>query len=245
MFASHADPKRSTKNPETRPIKDVQLDLSQKYNFRIYTPLAAIPLQLVNAFVAAEEAPAAADVENAKRGQIDCIETEMLKLVYEQFRRKPSRTPGLVHPAILHLIRSLIDPELLSPQARRILFSSDGYRRRGNEQIIAFLVMKSKNMSVEQLSELSLNLPYLGAGSYGVTAAAVNYFSKPLDRLTLAEAAYLAGLPKSPNNYHPVRKTEKAVERRNRVIDRMLEHGFISKVEADIAKTEALKVTLQ
>jgi penicillin-binding protein 1A len=78
-----------------------------------------------------------------------------------------------------------------------------------------------------------------------MTAAAVNYFSKPLDDLTLAEAAFLAGLPKAPNNYHPVRRHQKAVERRNWVIERMLAQGFISSTEAEIAKVEAFKVTLQ
>src|SRR3546814_20650995 len=65
----------------------------------------------------------------------------------------------------------------------------------------------------------------LGRGSYGVAAAALNYFNKPLVDLTIAEAAYLAGLPKAPNNYHPVRRHEAAVARRNYVITRMLEDG--------------------
>jgi hypothetical protein len=244
IIAGNAYQERPTKNPETRNIKDVQLDLSIKYNFRIYTPLTAIPMHLRNAFVAAEEAPAAADVDDIKRRHTDCIETEFLKVLFEGVLDSQRRARGLVHPAILQVLR-WIHPEGLDHDYKEILLSRYHIKRPGNEQIIAFLVVKAENISVEQLSELAFNLPYFGAGSYGVTAAAVNYFSKPLDDLTLAEAAFLAGLPKAPNNYHPVRRTQKAVERRNWVIERMLAQGFISSTEAEIAKAEAFKVTLQ
>ena len=77
-----------------------------------------------------------------------------------------------------------------------------------------------------QILELYLNEIYLGMGSYGVAAAALNYFDKPLDQLALAEIAYLAALPKAPNNYHPVRNNRAAINRRNWVLDEMRQNGY-------------------
>src|SRR3546814_3373954 len=81
-----------------------------------------------------------------------------------------------------------------------------------------------------------------GVGSYGVAAASLNYFNKSLDELSIAEAAYLAALPKAPNNYHPVYKHEAAVARRDWVIGRMLEDGRIDRAEAETARAEPLVV---
>ena len=70
-----------------------------------------------------------------------------------------------------------------------------------------------RTFNKRQLLELYLNEIYLGLGSYGVAAAALNYFDKPLSELSLEEAAYLAALPKAPNNYHPFRKRARALAR--------------------------------
>ena len=82
-------------------------------------------------------------------------------------------------------------------------------------------------------------------GAYGVAAASLLYFDKSVHELSVAEAAYLAALPKAPNNYHPFRQRERALERRNYVIDRMAEDHYISAQEADKAKKEPLKITLR
>jgi penicillin-binding protein 1A len=96
-------------------------------------------------------------------------------------------------------------------------------------------------MTKDRLLELYLNQIYLGAGTYGVAAASQEYFGKSLDDLTIEEAAYLAALPKAPNNYHPVRKKERAVTRRNWVINRMAADGRISDIEAVAAKSKDLE----
>src|SRR5436305_5679960 len=80
-------------------------------------------------------------------------------------------------------------------------------------------------------------------GAYGVAAASLLYFDKSVHELTIAEAAYLAALPKAPNNYHPFRWRERAIERRNYVIERLAEDGYISAQDAAKAKKEPLKVT--
>lgn len=94
-----------------------------------------------------------------------------------------------------------------------------------------------------QILELYLNQIYLGMGSYGVAAAALIYFDKPLDQLTIAESAYLAALPKAPSRYHPYRNRQRALTRRNWVIGRMEENGFITAYEASVARAEDLVVT--
>jgi len=88
--------------------------------------------------------------------------------------------------------------------------------------------------------ELYLNEIYLGNRSYGVAAAALNYFDKSLDELTIAEAAYLAAIPKAPNNYHPVDHHDRALDRRNWVIGRLYEDGKISAEQMEAAKASPL-----
>ncbi|MGE4350968.1 MAG: penicillin-binding protein 1A, partial [Bdellovibrionales bacterium] len=95
-------------------------------------------------------------------------------------------------------------------------------------------------LTKDRILEIYLNEIFLGNRSYGVAAAALNYFNKSLDELTIAEAAYLAALPKAPNNYHPVRDHDAALARRNWVISRMVEDGRITKDEADSATQEPL-----
>ncbi|KAJ0345199.1 hypothetical protein COL154_013967, partial [Colletotrichum chrysophilum] len=95
----------------------------------------------------------------------------------------------------------------------------------------------------DRILELYLNEIYFGLGAYGVAGAALTYFDKSLNELTVAEAAYLAALPKGPSNYHPFKHTKRAVERRNCVIDQMVENGYVTREEGDKAKAEPLGVT--
>jgi penicillin-binding protein 1A len=90
---------------------------------------------------------------------------------------------------------------------------------------------------------LYLNEIYLGLGAYGIAAASLVYFDKPVNELTVAEASYLAALPKAPAQLHPVRNRDRAIERRNYVVDRLLENGWIKQVDADMARKDPLTVT--
>ena len=85
----------------------------------------------------------------------------------------------------------------------------------------------------DRILELYLNEIYLGNRAYGVAAAALNYFNKPLSELTVSEAAYLAILPKGPANYQLPRHHDRAIDRRNYAIGRMLERGYITAEQAD------------
>ena len=110
--------------------------------------------------------------------------------------------------------------------------------RKAREAILAMRI--EQNLSKERILELYLNEIYLGMGSYGVVAAAQAYFNKPLDQLTLSEAAFLAALPKAPNNYNPFRFPEAAKVRRDWVLDRMTEDHVISAAQAASAKAEPI-----
>ncbi|MBN8608276.1 MAG: penicillin-binding protein 1A [Caulobacterales bacterium] len=92
----------------------------------------------------------------------------------------------------------------------------------------------------DRILELYLNQIYLGNRAYGVAAAALNYFDKPLSELTIAEAAYLAILPKGPANYQLPRHHDRAVDRRNYAISRMVERGYITEAQATEARAQDL-----
>lgn len=97
-----------------------------------------------------------------------------------------------------------------------------------------FLARKIENtLTKNEILTLYVNKIYLGEGAYGIRAAAKRYFSKSLENLTIAEMAMLAGLPKAPSAFNPVNNPERALERRNWIIGRMLSHGFITQAQHD------------
>ncbi|MDB5473043.1 MAG: penicillin-binding protein [Devosia sp.] len=121
-----------------------------------------------------------------------------------------------------------------------LLTSEQTWDRKIQEALLAIRI--ESTFSKDRILELYLNEIFLGLNSYGVAAAALNYFDKALYQLDLAEAAYIAALPKGPNNYHPFRRPQAAIERRNWVIDRMVENGYASFEEGEVAKAEPLNV---
>lgn len=121
-----------------------------------------------------------------------------------------------------------------------LLTSEQTWDRKIQEALLAIRI--ESTFSKDRILELYLNEIFLGLNSYGVAAAALNYFDKALYQLDLAEAAYIAALPKGPNNYHPFRRPQAAIERRNWVIDRMVENGYATPEEAALAKEEPLNV---
>lgn len=112
--------------------------------------------------------------------------------------------------------------------------------RKIKEAVLSFRIEEA--YSKDRILELYLNEIFFGLGAYGIAGAALTYFDKSVNELTTADAAYLAALPKGPANYHPFRHTERAIERRNWVIDQMVENNYISRDEAEKAKAEGLGV---
>lgn len=128
--------------------------------------------------------------------------------------------------------------------AKNFLLSADQtIDRKVKEAILSFRI--EQTYSKDKILELYLNEIFFGLNSYGIASAALTYFDKSVTELTIAETAYLAALPKGPSNYHPFRRTEAALERRNWVIDRMVENGYVSRADGDEAKKQPLGVVPQ
>ena len=128
----------------------------------------------------------------------------------------------------------------LTQQLTKLLFvgSEKTYTRKIKE---AFLALKQERLySKEEILELYCNQIYFGNGAYGVFSTANQYFGKSLAELTLAECATIAGLIQRPNGYNPFRYPERAITRRNIVLQRMAAVGFISWEEAEAARNEDL-----
>ena len=121
-----------------------------------------------------------------------------------------------------------------------LLTNERSFDRKIKEAILSVRIEQA--YTKERILELYMNEIYLGLGNYGIAAAALNYFDKSASELTLAEMAYLAGLPKGPNNYNPYRNREAAIARRNYVIERMVENGYVTRKDGDAAKAEPLTV---
>ena len=128
--------------------------------------------------------------------------------------------------------------------AKNFLLTPDRtLKRKVQEAILSFRI--EQTYSKDKILELYLNEIFLGLNSYGIGSAALTYFNKSVTELTVAEAAYLAALPKAPNNYHPFKYADAALERRNWVIDRMVENGYVSQADGEDAKKQPLGVAPQ
>ena len=114
------------------------------------------------------------------------------------------------------------------------------FSRKIKEAILAKRM--EERLSKDEILYIYLNQIYLGAGAYGVQLAAETYFGKEVDQLNLAEMAMMAGLPKAPNAYSPIKHLDKAKERQAYVLERMVKEGYITRVEADHAKAEPIVI---
>ncbi len=189
---------------------------------RLFVPVDTIPDLVVNAFISAE------DKNFFTHNGIDW--RGVMRAVY-------SNVIGLMKGG-----RRLVGASTITQQVAKnfLLTSERTLDRKLKEALLAQRIEQA--FSKPKILELYLNEIYLGLRSYGVAAASLNYFGKSLHELTLAEAAYLAALPKAPNNYDPFKYHDRAIERRNWVIGRMLENGYITEEEARAAQAEPLVV---
>jgi penicillin-binding protein 1A len=195
---------------------------------RIYLPIQAMPRLLTSAFLSAE------DKNFYRHGGID--PEGIARAVVTNFRNSGrSRQQGA----------STITQQV----AKNFLLTGEQtYERKIREALIALRLetafTKDKILEL-YLNEIFLGTPVRGVNLHGVAAAALEYFGKSVHELNLPEVAYLAALPKGPNNYHPIERREQAIIRRNWVIDRMVENGFVDRKTGDQAKAEPLAVTLR
>ncbi len=184
---------------------------------RIFIPFTAIPDMVKQAFVSAED---------------------------QNFWTHKGVDPGAIaRAAFTDLVqlgkgRRPIGASTITQQvARNMLLGSNerSLDRKVKEAVLAIRI--EATLSKERILELYLNEIYFGLQSYGVAAAAQSYFNKSLDQLTLPEAAFLASLPKAPNNYNPFRFPDAARTRRDWVLDRMVDDKVIGADQAAAAKT--------
>jgi len=190
---------------------------------RVFVPIESVPKQLQHAFVAAE------DQRFYKHNGFD----------EKGFARAMVANIG-------HVVRKerLEGGSTLTQQVAKNFLVGDerNVTRKIREVVIAGRIEKA--MDKDTILELYLNDIYFGRGAYGVAAASLNYFGKPMKDLSLDEIAYLAVLPKAPNNYRvddPVKK-ERALKRRSYVLGRMAEDGYADKALAEEAKTKDIVV---
>ena len=181
-----------------------------------------LPKLVINAFLAAE------DKNFYEHGGIDFSGMARAAVLYAQNYGSNRRPQGA----------STITQQV----AKNFLLTNEvSFTRKIKEALLAMRIERA--YSKDKILELYLNEIYLGLGAYGVAAASLVYFDKSVNELTVAEAAYLAALPKAPAALHPVRNHDRAVERRNYVIDRLLENGWIKQADADKARKDPLIVT--
>ncbi|MEX0693092.1 MAG: penicillin-binding protein 1A [Rhodospirillales bacterium] len=188
---------------------------------RAFVPINAMPRRIIDAFLAAE------DKSFYQHSGIDFT--------------------GVARAVIMNIQniatgRRLVGASTITQQvAKNFLLTNEvSFDRKIKEAILAIRIERA--FTKDRILELYLNEIYLGNGSYGVAAAALNYFNNSMNELSIAESAFLAALPKAPNNYNPLTKHEAAKGRRNWVIGRMLEDDRISADEAQTAMSEPLMV---
>jgi penicillin-binding protein 1A len=188
---------------------------------RIFVPIKAMPKRVVQSFLAAE------DKNFYSHSGVDVLSVIRAALTNVRNLGSSKRPVGA----------STITQQV----AKNFLLTNEvSWERKIKEAILAFRIERA--LSKDRILELYLNEIYLGFGSYGVAAAALNYFDKSMDELTIDEAAFLAALPKAPNNYHPVKKPTAAKARRDWVIGRLRAGGIITPDEAEQAKARPLEV---
>jgi penicillin-binding protein 1A len=185
---------------------------------RLYLPIQAIPDRVKAAFLSAEDKNfyhhPGVDVEGVVRAA----------LVYA--RGGPMQGGSTITQQV----------------AKNFLLTNErSLERKVKEAILSFRIEQA--YSKDRILELYLNEIFFGLGAYGVAGAALTYYDKSVNELSVAEAAYLAALPKGPSNYHPFRYADRAIVRRNWVIDQMVDNGYVTREEGVKAKAEPLGVT--
>jgi len=186
---------------------------------RIFVPYRAIPKNVINSFLSAEDknffSHPGVDAKGVLRATINNVQNIMTS----------KRLEGA----------STITQQV----AKNFLLTNEvSINRKIKEAILAFRIERA--LTKERILELYLNQIYLGSGAYGVAAASLQYFDKSIKELNYEEAALLAALPKAPSKYNPYRNIELAKFRRNLVLKNLFENSFISSQEYDELKKKKI-----
>ena len=184
---------------------------------RNLTPIKEIPPVMANAVLAIE------DARFYQHGGVDYI--------------------GVIRAGLANVgrVKSQGASTITMQVARNVYLTSEKtFTRKIYEILLTFKL--EHLLTKDQILEIYMNQIFLGHRAYGFAAASEAYFGKPLKDITIAEAAMLAGLPKAPSAYNPITNPKRARSRQLYIIERMLENGFITAVEAETAKKQELKI---
>ena len=188
---------------------------------RIFVPYNSIPKKIINSFLSAED-----------------------KNFFDH--------PGVDAKGVLRAVKNNISNFLSSKRlegastitqqvAKNFLLSNEvSINRKVKEAILAFRIERA--LSKERILELYLNQIYLGSGTYGIAAASLEYFDKPITDLNYVEASLLAALPKAPSKYNPFKNEELAKFRRNLVLKNLFENKFITEPQYNSYIKESIKL---
>lgn len=193
---------------------------------RIFVPIHTVPKLVIAAFLSAE------DKRFFDHGGLDFqgIARAVYMVVEGKIRGRERRAQGA----------STITQQV----AKNFLLTSErSVERKIKEAILAIRIERA--YTKDKILELYLNEIFLGMNAYGIAAAGMTYFNKELRDLTIEEAAYLAALPKAPNNYHPFKYKQRAIERRNWIIGQMVENGYVTAEEGAAARKKDLTVNIR
>ena len=188
---------------------------------RLFIPYESIPEKVVNAFLSAEDKNFFSHPGIDAKGIIRAV-IKNIKNISQNKRLEGAST-------------------ITQQVAKNFLLTNEvSMKRKIKEAILAFRIERAYKK--ERILELYLNQIYLGQGTYGIAAASLEYFDKSIKKLTYAEAALLAALPKAPSKYNPYRYPELAKFRRDLVLENLEENKFITKNELNKFKNSKLKL---
>jgi penicillin-binding protein 1A len=183
---------------------------------RVFTPIARIPRVMQEAVLAIE------DARFYRHSGVDYL--GVIRAGLAQFNKAKSQGASTITMQV----------------ARNFYLSTEKTFTRKIYEILLALKIESQ-LKKEQILEIYMNQIFLGQRAYGFAAASDIYFGKPLQELTIAEAAMLAGLPQAPSAYNPVSNPQRATRRQQYIIQRMFENGFITEQEAEAARKQVLR----
>ncbi len=192
------------------------------HEYRLFAPYQDMPNHLIYAFLVAE------DQRFFEHSGVDGV--SLLRAAAANVQRSFQKQRALGGSTITQQV------------SKMYVGSERTFLRKLREAI--FAAKLEQRLSKQKILEIYLNEVFFGVNTYGVGAAAERYFGKKIQDLTLSEAAFLAALPKGPNNYHPLRHPEAAKERRDWVLARMAEAGIISELDAQFAVSQPLPQTI-
>ncbi|HEY9699796.1 MAG TPA: penicillin-binding protein 1A [Trichocoleus sp.] len=221
----------------------VRRDLPNTAEVLTYTRVGTLTLKAADGTVLQQIGPATRDKVTLKEIPVDLKEAFLASEDRDFYTHHGLDYQAIIRASLANLTAGQVveGASTITQQLARIVFL-DQERSLGRKLREAMLAQKMEDeLKKDQILERYLNLVYLGSGAYGVADAAWVYFSKPVNKLTLSEIAMIAGMAPAPSVYSPLVNPDLARKRRDTVLQRMVDAGFITASERDAALTDPIK----